>query len=253
MSRLIKKLRQISENAAPPMGFKTTTISPSQLMLLIAALPQSNASVVAQLAKAKVDAVLIHSHDLGRELKTIQKMVSRVGDTPWGVWLEAMTEDEIEGLRKMGGDFLIFVASEAPAALLQDEIGKVMKITLPCEEGLIRTIDQLSIDAVLLDLRGEGENLTISQLMNCQWLADSTSKPLLVAIKQRLGDKEMRALWEVGAKGVVVEVEEKPQPELMRLRQIIATLPTAPRKPGEIRAVLPRLEGESGSVTPEDI
>ena len=235
------------------MGFKTTTISPSQLMLLIAALPQSNASVVAQLAKAKVDAVLIHSHDLGRELQTIQKMVSRVGDTPWGVWLEAMTEDEIEGLRKMGSDFLIFVASEAPAALLQDEIGKVMKITLPCEEGLIRTIDQLSIDAVLLDLRGEGENLTISQLMNCQWLADSISKPLLVAIKQRLGDKEMRALREVGVKGVVMEVEEKPQPELMRLRQVIATLPTAPRKSGEIRAVLPRLEGESGSVTPEEI
>ena len=235
------------------MGFKTTTISPSQLMLVIAVLTKSNASVVAQLTEAKVDAVLIHSKDLGRELQTIQKLASPLDDIPWGVWPEMVTEEGIEGLKEMGGDFIIFMASEAPASLLRDEVGKVMKITLPCEEGLIGAIDQLPIDAVLLDFRGEGENLTISQLMNCQWIAGSINKPLLVAIQQRLGDKEMQALWEVGVKGLLVEVEEEPLTELMRLRQAIAALSPASRKSGERRVVLPHLELEADSASPDEI
>jgi hypothetical protein len=70
MSRLIKKLHQISEGVTPPLGFKTVKVSPSQLMLLIAALPQGNVSRAAQLTEAEVDAVLIHGQDLERELQT---------------------------------------------------------------------------------------------------------------------------------------------------------------------------------------
>jgi hypothetical protein len=235
------------------MGFKTTAIKPSQLMLVIAVMTKRNASVVAQLTEAEVDAVLIHSKDLGRELPTIQKIAGPVNDIPWGVWPETVNEDSIEELKGMGGDFIIFVASEAPASLLQDDIGKVIKITTPFEDGFIVTIDQLPIDAVLLDFREEGENLTVSQLMNCQWIADSINKPLLLAVQQRLGDKEMQALWEVGVKGVVVEIEEEPLAELVRLRQAIAALSPVSRKPGEKRAVLPRLELEEDSVSPDEI
>lgn len=242
-------MRQISESATPPLGFKTTTTSPSQQMLLIAALPQSN---VAQLTEAEVDAVLIHSQDSERELPP-QEIISGVGNIPWGVWLEATTEENVEELRKMSSDFLIFMASQAPASLLQEEIGKVVKITPPYEDGFIETIDQLPIDAILLDFRGEGENLTVSHIMNVQWIAGSINKPLLVAIKQRLDDKEIQALWEAGAKGVVVEIGDDHKPELTRLRQAIAALPSAPRKPRERRAVLPRLEGEVDLVPPEEI
>lgn len=253
MSKIIKKLRQISHSAAPPMGFKTTTVSPSQQMLLIAALPKSNTSGVAQLAEAKVDAVLIHSQDLGTELQSIQKIAGHIGDSPWGIYPEAVTENGVEGLKEIGGDFMIFVASQAPASLLQEDLGKVMKITLPCDEGLIRTIDQLSIDAVLLDFRGEGKSLTIDQLMNCQWITDSISKPLLVIVQQNLGDKEVQALRDTGVRGIVVEVEEAPLPELMRLSQAIRALSSASRKPGERRAVLPSIGEEAGSESPEEI
>ncbi len=246
-------MRQISESSATPMGFKTKTISPSQLILLIAALPKSNTSGVAQLTKAEVDAILIYSEDLGRELQTIKKITGLIDDIPWGIHLKAITEEGVEGLRDIGNDFLIFVASEAPVSLLQEEIGKLIQITLPCEEGLIRTIDQLPIDAVILDFSEEGEYLTVSQLINCQWLADSINKPLLVVVQHRLGDKEVRALWEVGVKGLVVRIEEKPQPELMRLRQAIATLSSSSRKPRERRAVLPRLEEEAGLVPPREV
>lgn len=253
MSKLIKKLRQISGNATPPMGFKTTTTSPNKLMLLIVALPNSDTKWAAQLSGAEVDAVLIHSKDLGRELQTIKSIASSVDDIPWGVWSETVTTDGIEGLKEMGGDFIIFIASEAPASLLQEEIGKVIKITPPFEEGLISTIDQLTIDAVILDFRGEGKPLTISQLMNCQWIAGSINKPLLVTTQQGLVDKEIQALWDAGVSGVVVEVEEESLIELKKLHQVIEALSPISKKPGERRAVLPRLEGEEGSVFPQEI
>lgn len=253
MSRFIKKLRQISENSSTPMGFKTTTVSPTQLMLLIAALPKSNTTKIAQLTEAEVDAVLIYSQDLGMELQTVQEIAGHAGDIPWGIYPEAVTEEGIERIKEIGGDFLIFVASEASASLLQEEIGKVIKITLPCEEGLIRTIDQLPIDAVLLDFREEVEHLTISQLMNCQWIANSTNKPLLLAVQQELHDREVRALWEAGVKGLVIEIEEKSKTELMRLHQVITALSSASRKPGERRALLPSLEVEEDSVSPHEI
>ncbi|HJX70121.1 MAG TPA: hypothetical protein VJ441_03405, partial [Dehalococcoidia bacterium] len=142
---------------------------------------------------------------------------------------------------------------KAPATLLQEEIGKVMKIALPCDDGLIRTIDQLPIDAVLLDFREEGKNLTISQLMNCQWLAGSIGKPLLVAIQQELTDKEIQALWEAGVNGVVVEVRDKTQQRLVKLCQAIKALSPATRKLRERRVVLPHLGGEANSATPEEI
>lgn len=244
MSRFIKKLRQISESAAAPLGFKTTAISPNQLMLLIAFLPKGDNSGAAQLAEAKVDAVLMYSQDLEKELQTIQKVSGQIGDIPWGIYPEAISDKGVEGLRGIGGDFLIFGASEAPASLLQEEIGKVMKLTLPCEEGLIGTLNQLAIDAVLLDFREEGEDLTIAQLMNCQWISGSTNKPLLIAVQQVPSDKEMQALWEAGVKGLVVEVEGNPMPELTRLRQAIAALSSSSKKTGERRAILPPIEGE---------
>jgi Tfp pilus assembly PilM family ATPase len=89
--------------------------------------------------------------------------------------------------------------------------------------------------------------------MNCQWLAGSIGKPLLVAIQQELTDKEIQALWEAGVNGVVVEVREKTQQRLVKLCQAVKTLPPVTRKPRERSVVLPRLGEEAGSVTPEEI
>jgi len=243
MSRLIKQLNQVSESIAPSLGFKTAATSPARLILLIAALPLSNASQLAKITD--VDAILIHGQDLKGELQTLHQLADSAGDTPWGVWFETMTGEGIKELSEMGGDFLTFVASKTPAALLGEEIGKVIKIGLPLDDGFIITIDQLPIDAVLLDFSNEEEGITVSQLMDCQRISGLIRKPLMVAVQQTLGDKEILALWEAGANGVVVKVKEEPQPELMRLRQAITALPQTTRKSGGKKAILPHLEVES--------
>jgi len=250
MSKLIKKLRQIYEGAQP-LGFKTTATPSSQQMLLIVALPQKGN--VAWLTRTEVDAILIHSQDLEQGMQTLRQVANSIGDIPWGLWLAAITEEGMKQLREAGGDFLIFEASTTSAILLQEEkVGKVLKVDLPQDEGLIRTINQLPIEVVLLDVKKEGEFLTISDLIHCQWLAGLVDKPLLVATQQELTPKEIRSLWEAGVSGVVVEMkEEQPQERLKRLSQAIKALPSRTKRHGERRAMLPRLG--QGSTMPEEI
>jgi len=251
MSKLVKKLRQIYESAAQPLGFKTAITPPSQQMLLVVALPQRGS--VAGLTRAEVDAISIHSQDLEQGMQTLRQVANSVGDIPCGLWLRAMTEEGMKQLREAGGDFLIFEASTAPAILLQEEeLGKVLKVDLPQDEGLISVINQLPIEVMLLEVKKEGEVLTISDLMYCQWLAGLVDKPLLVATQQELTDKEIRSLWEAGVSGVVVEVkEEQAQERLTRLSQAIKALPPRGKGQGQRRVVLPRLE--QGSGIPEEI
>jgi hypothetical protein len=251
MSKLVKKLRQINASADQPLGFKRTSIPPSQQMLLMVSLPQRDS--VAWLAKAEVDAISIHSQDLEQGVQTLRQVANSVGDIPCGLWPEAMTEEGMKQLREAGGDFLIFEASKAAAILLQEEeLGKVLKVDLPQDEGLMSTINQLPIEVVLLEVKKEGEVLTVSDLMYCQWLAGLVDKPLLVATQQELIEKEIRSLWEAGVDGVVVEIKEKQlQERLTKLSQAIKALPPRRKRRGERRATLTRLE--PGATMPEEI
>ena len=98
MSKLVKKMKQISGGIAQPLGFKTTTVSPNRRMLLIAVLPSGDATKVAKLIKAEVDAILIHSQDLERNKQIPQQLAKSAGSIPWGIWLEAMTEEKVKQL-----------------------------------------------------------------------------------------------------------------------------------------------------------
>ena len=251
MSKLVKKLRQIYGNAAQPLGFRAASAPSGKQMVLIACLQEGESGRIAEAAKAEVDAILIHSQGPEKE-QALGQVAGAVGDIPWGLWLDAMSEGCLEQLREAGADFIIFEASTTPAVLLQEEdTGKVLKVDLPEDEGLISTINQLPIEAVLVKVKKEGEVLTISELMGCQWVADAVDKPLLVATQGELTDKEIQSLWEVGVRGLVVEVKEKQLGKsLTRLSQAIGALPAKLKRHGESRAVLPYLENDS-TVTEE--
>lgn len=242
MSQLIKRLRQVSESVAPSLGFKTAAASSTRPMLLVATVPESNVGRIDGIADTIVDAVLVHSQDIKGVITAIKKIAGNLGDIPWGILPESMMIEDIKELTNTGGDFITFAASKAPAALLEEEISKVIKLNLPLHDHLIRTIDQMPIDAILLDLRGEGEIISVSHLIECQRLAISSRKPLMVAVDQKLDRAELQALWEAGVNGVAVESTEELQSELPRLHQAIAAISRTPRKSGERGIMLPRLE-----------
>ena len=246
MSKLIKKLTEMHENAARPMGFRQAREEPAKKMVLIACLAQDNRDGAARLAGSDdVDALLVRSHDL-QEAKDLEQVRKDSGSTPWGLWLKEVAGGSQKQLVQAGADFVVLEASSAPATLLlEEELGKVLQVDLPDGESTIGAASQLSIDAVLLKLTEEGDSLTVSELMLCQWLADAVDGPLMVAVRQGLDDGDVRSLWEAGVRGLVVEVGKKDSLDrLARLSQATRSLPSTPRRTGQKRAVLPRLEYE---------
>ncbi len=242
MSKLVKKLRQVSENAAQPLGFRTAPPTASRQMLLIVSVPQGHGDTIAQLARAEIDAILVDSRNL-KEAGDFSHLAASAGDVPLGLWLDPASEKYLEQFKQAGGDFLVFEAGAAPATLLQEEeLGKVLRVDPSQDESLLCTIDQLPIEVVLLDVKNERDVLTISDLMYCQWLAGLVDKPLLVTAQRELTDKEILSLREVGVRGIVVELQEKQIGDsLARLSQAIKTLPPKTKRFGEKKALLPRL------------
>ncbi len=243
MSKLMEQLRHIYENTVQPMGFRAAREERPKQMLVIACLPQGDRGRIEQLAGGGVDAILQRGKRLEEE--TLGQIAEAVGDMPWGVWPDAISEGYVERLGEAGGDFVVLEASTAPAGLLleDEEVGKVLKVDPGEEEGLVCAISQLSVEAVLLDLRGEGKYLTVAEMMQCHRLAGAVDRPLLVSTQKELGDKEIQSLWEAGVRGLVLELKgDQLQKILPGLTEAIKALPAKAKKGGERSALLPRLE-----------
>lgn len=233
MGKLLEKLRQVSRGSAQPLGFKTTaSASKNPPMVLIACLAGGPARAAAGV-KESADAVLLKGG------QSREKLVASLGEFPWGASLEQATEEELTQLKGEGCDFLVFDAAKAPpAVLLEEEMGKIVEIDPSLADGLIRAIDQLPIDAVLI---GGEPSLSVHRLMLCQHVANLMHKPLIALAPLDVSKEDLEVLRDVGMAGVAVTVEEEAKEELLRLRQTIDALPPSRRRRERADALLPQL------------
>ena len=136
---------------------------------------------------------------------------------------------------------MVFDTAKAPLALLkEEELGRIAEIDPSLANGLIRAIEQLPIDAVLI---GGEPTLSVHRLMVCQHLANLVRKPLIALAPPGISEEDIKGLWEAGMAGVMVEGGAKD--ELTGLRQAIDALPATRRKGKErAEALLPSPRGE---------
>ena len=256
MSKLIDKLNQVSQAVLQPVGFRTArSVSPKPGMLLVAGLAQANVENLADYVTG-ADAGLLHVSESRSGAKTLQKISQVVPDIPWGGWLRGSGRGEIKQMVKVGCDFVVFPAASTSLAVFQgDEPGKILEVESSLSEGLVRAINELPVDAVLIaSERREGYLLTWYHLMLFKRFADLLTKPLLVSIPSGVTASELQALWQAGVGGVVVEVGVGQAAErLKELRQLIDKLvPPSPRRQGKAKALLPYIGQEPSAPTEEE-
>ena len=253
MSKLIDKLNQVAKAVQQPMGFRATQpVSTKPKMLLIASLAQANN--VSNLADyiTGADAVLLAITKLSPGAKTLQKIARSVPDIPWGGWLGDIGRRGIRPITEAGCDFVVFPASTVLAIPQDaDKVGKILQVEASLSEGLLKAVNELPVDAVLIaDEQGEGYFLTWHHLMLFQRSADLLTKPLLVSIPSNVTANELQALWETGVGGVVAEAGGgQPVGRLEELRQTIDKLTFPSRKREKAKALLPRIGEETSTVT----
>jgi len=256
MSRFIDKLKQVSQAEPQVMGFGAAKkVSPKPKMLLVASLAQADVSRLADYV-AGADAGLLPVPKSSSGAGTFQKISQVVPDIPWGGWLRDTGEKRIKQLAKVGCDFVVFPAANTSLSILQDDaVGRILQVEASLGEGLLRAINELPVDAVLIVGEPEaGYLLTWHHLMLFRRFASLLTKPLLVFVPSKVTANELQALWDAGVDGVIVAVGAgQPAGGLKGLRQAIdkLTFPLS-RKRGKVEPLLPHIGRETDVVTEEE-
>ncbi|MFB0559158.1 MAG: hypothetical protein ACETVS_01300 [Dehalococcoidales bacterium] len=256
MSKFIDKLNQVSQAVPQPVGFRPKQpVSSKPKILLVASLARANVENLADYV-AGADAGLLHISELSSGAKTLKKISQVVPDIPWGGWLRASGRGRTKQTVKAGCDFVVFSADNTSLAIFQgEEVGKILEVEPSLGEGLLRAVDELPVDAVLIGSeQAKGHFLTWHHLMLFKHFAGLLTKPLLVSVPLSVTAGELQALWEAGVDGVVVQVGVgQPAERLKELRQVIDKLvPPSPRKPEKPRPLLPYIARETRVVTEEE-
>jgi len=256
MSKFIDRLNWTAQTTPQPIGFKQAhTTSEKPEMLLVASLAQAHLDNVADYV-AGADAGLLPIPELSSGAKEIQEMSQLVPAIPWGGWLRGTNQGEIKPMVKAGCDFVVFPAANTSLAMLQDDkASKILEVEASLREGLLGTVNELPVDAVLVASEpGEDYSLTWHHLMLFQRFADLLTKPLLVSVPSTVTANELKVLWEIGVDSVIIEVGgDQPPARLKELRQAMDKLTFPPqRKRGKVEALLPRISGSTETVTEEE-
>lgn len=254
MSRLIDGLKKLTQTAPQPMGFRTSRSVATPPTILIIARVKLNGDSAPVKDVVGADGILLHADEAGLTAKNLQKLVKPLKDTPWGVYLDE-SEAEAAALMEAGCDFLVISPASRILAVPQDEkTGKILQVESSMDDGLLRAVNDLPVDAVLLtDTSDDGGTLVWHQLMIFRHLAAFISKPLLVPVPDAISEVELKALWDAGIDGVVTETDIAGGGDLKELREIAGKLkPRTARKPGKMDVILPRAGVETANAPPPD-
>ena len=244
MSKFIDKLTQISQGGPQPMGFGVgKPVSSQPKMLLVASLTEVASDNLADYV-AGADAGLLPLSLSPSGVEKLGKASRAVPDIPWGGWLRGGGVKEIKQMEKVDCDFVVFPAAGTSLAISgSGEVGKILEVEASLDVGLLPTIDDLPVDAVLIAGEGKGNySLNWHHLMLFRRLADAVSKPLLVSVSSGVTADELQLLWDVGVGGVIVRAGVG---GLKKLRRAIDKLAfSAQGKRRKERVLLPHVSVE---------
>ena len=247
MSLLIDALKKVDRAASQPIGFRTarTTDSEPRILLIASLEPGAISQMADNITNA--DAILLCSAKSRLTVKSIQETVSSLPDIPWGLFLEDIGAGKASILIEAGCDFVILAANSPVTITPQDEkIGIIIQVESTLDDSSLRAINNLTVDAIVAaDVYQGNVSMSWHQLINVQRLANLLTKPLLVTVPLGITDSELKAIWEAGVDGVIVDVDTSKSQGLQELRGIIGKLPPrSARKRDKAEALLPY----SGSV-----
>ena len=132
-----------------------------------------------------------------------------------------------------GSDFQVFSSDATPiGSLAGEERTNVMHVVPELDDSLLRTIDQLPVDAFLVSL-ADAASLTVSQLMRLARVRGVTSRWVLVQLAALPTKEELELLRDAGVGGIVVVVDGLSASDIQACKQALLELPREPREHGK--------------------
>jgi hypothetical protein len=235
MSKFIDSLKKMSEVTSQPMGFgRARTEAAKPRIRLVALLEGESASAA---VAASADGAIVPVKDLN-SAKSLVAGLS--GKTAAPVGISIPDSAGAEQMEDSGADFVVFSPGLPVSALVDSKLGKILEIDLGISDGLLRGVNALAVDGVLV--RQAAPGLSWQNLMAIQRVAASTSKPAILVIQPGMVKGDLQALWNAGIDALVLA--SGGGDEIKRLREIIKELkfPTPPSERSV--AMVPRVSPE---------
>lgn len=218
------------------MGFLSRRGAPPQKKLALIAVTGVPATTF-----PRADAVLVRP-DKGKLTAAAAKDVAAaLGDVPWGT----------SGSAPRGCDFTVLTLTGLTADAPADKAtGKLLEIEASLDDGLLRAVNDLPVDAVIAaDALEDGGPLTWHRLMILAHVRHLIGKPVVVPAARDISQADVRALWDAGFDGIAVTA---PAERIAELADVIAALPPrALPKKDKASVVLPRSAGATTQAAAE--
>lgn len=227
MSQLIDKLEQAASGASQPLGFGTARREQIAAILLLGAVEAGNTAQAKLVIDAGMDAAIVLGSKPAKKAD-INKSAKALKDHIFGVW-----QEEAPAKDAAGSDFQVFSSDATPiGSLAGEERTNVMHVVPELDDSLLRTIDQLPVDAFLVSL-ADAASLTVSQLMRLARVRGVTSRWVLVQLAALPTKEELELLRDAGVGGIVVVVDGLSASDIQACKQALLELPREPRDHGK--------------------
>jgi hypothetical protein len=247
MSEFLDKLKKTFECTPQPMGFTSDKCAPEtpRMQVVLSLKPEDLAESGGYIKSA--DAVIL-TVTKASEANALEKMCQQAEGIPCGVWIKNANAEIAKKVTRSSSEFAAFPAVGTPLNILpgnDDKIAFVLEIEPTLSEGLLRTINYLAVEAVIVSQKPGDDALTWYQLMCYQRIANAVEKPLMVCVPSHLTADQLQALLDTGVSGLIIEAEGEKTAE--RIAQIVKESSkltmSEEHKKGKIKAILPRLSG----------
>lgn len=250
MSKLVDKLQSLSKSSTAPLGFHPAANKTREsAILLIAGLSGTGAKEAKVLAHSNVDAGLILNQSFN--IKSIKQVVRVMNDIPLGVFLGDASEEKLAELVDAGCDFVVFDMKVAVTVLQGKELGKFLMVGPSLDQNLVRAINELDIDGVLIN-RVEGSFITVEYLLICQRFSELLNKPLMISLPSLITSAELGNLWKAGIEGIVIPPAQ-PAKVFIELERVMEDLPRGiKRRRGKLDVMLPHYEEDIAAEEEEE-
>ncbi len=234
MSRLIELLDRIREHTPRPAGFRSSDKNHGEFGLIAQLTPEALTDDP-KLVNSGADAFLLQIGSLDHP--DLPASADTLKGEIWGVRLPLFTLAETKELIRLGCDYVIFDAAGTEAGLLTlQDLGIVITVDHRSDEGMIRTLGELSINGLLFRPAIQESPLSFHTLANIQRVCGVIDRPLLIELPEGIGAADLEVLRSVETTGLINNVPPASQPA--KIQNLMTRLP--PRSEGRmIRRAVP--------------
>jgi len=236
VSKFIDRLQDTFRGSTPPIGFRKVSEIESPPLLIAVSLTDLSHKELKQIPAADINAAVLNAR--GLETATFEQLDKAFSNTPIGLLIgDDSDQTDIAQFINRGCDFIIFDLKAPFEVVNREKTGKIVRVDPSLEPGLIRSLNDIPADAVLIN---EMEpTLTVEHILICYRFAGLLNKPLLLTIKAPLTVEGLDSLRQAGINGLFLD-RGFPPGAIADLKKAIDSLPRTPRKKTSAVPLLPR-------------